>query len=101
VALVFVADNTPAYITRKRLDEIITHSEDEGWDGDYPVICFVLKDAASMYSFLSTTNKKLENMGMEEGELPILALNITAFTTPDIDIWHTPQSPKQHVRLFN
>jgi Fe2+ or Zn2+ uptake regulation protein len=100
-AMVVLADNTPAYITRKRLDEIITHSEDEGWDGDYPVICFVLKDAASMYSFLSTTNKKLENMGMEEGELPILALNITAFTTPDIDIWHTPQSPKQHVRLFN
>jgi hypothetical protein len=30
--IVLIVDDKPLYIVRKRLDEIIRHSEDEGWD---------------------------------------------------------------------
>lgn len=100
-AIVVIADDKPPYIVRKRLDEIITHSEDESWEGDnYPHICFVLKDSAAKFSFLYTTNKKLEGMGMDEGELPILAAALTAFDKPAAHIWSSPFSPKKSVSLF-
>ena len=64
-AIVVIVDDKPLYIVRKRLDEIIMHSEDEGWGSDgYPCICFVLKDQAAMHSFLYTTKKKRESMGL-------------------------------------
>lgn len=100
-AIVVIADDKPSYIVRKRLDEIITHSEDESWEGkNYPPICFVLKDNPAKYSFLYTTNKKLESMGMEEDELPILATALTAFDNPTARIWSSPTNPKQTASLF-
>lgn len=100
-AIVVIADDKPPYIVRKRLDEIITHSEDESWEGDnYPHICFVLKDNAAKYSFLFTTNKKLESMGMDEGELPIVAAALNAFEKPTAHIWSSPFNPKKSVSLF-
>jgi hypothetical protein len=101
-AIVVIADDKPPYIVRKRLDEIITHSEDESWEGDnYPHICFVLKDSAAKFSFLYTTNKKLEGMGMDEGELPILASALTAFDKPAAHIWSPPFNPKKQTALFD
>ena len=101
-AIVVSADDKPPYIVRKRLDEIITHSEDESWEGDnYPHICFVLKDSAAKFSFLYTTNKKLEGMGMDEGELPILASALTAFDKPAAHIWSSPFNPKKQTALFD
>ncbi len=101
-AIVVIADDKPPYIVRKRLDEIITHSEDESWEGDnYPHICFVLKDSAAKFSFLYTTNKKLEGMGMDEGELPILASALTAFDKPAVHIWSSPFNPKKQTALFD
>lgn len=101
-AIVVIADDKPPYIVRKRLDEIITHSEDESWEGDnYPHICFVLKDSAAKFSFLYTTNKKLEGMGMDEGELPILASALTAFDKPAAHIWSSPFNPKKQTALFD
>ena len=101
-AIVVIADDKPPYIVRKRLDEIITHSEDESWEGDnYPHICFVLKDSAAKFSFLYTTNKKLEGMGMNEGELPILASALTAFDKPAAHIWSSPFNPKKQTALFD
>ncbi len=77
-AIVVIIDDKPLYIIRKRLDEIITHSEDEGWAGEYPRICFVLRDDNAKNSFLYTTRKKLENMGFDEEELKISACTISA-----------------------
>lgn len=101
-AIVVIADDKPPYIVRKRLDEIITHSEDESWEGNnYPHICFVLKDSSAKFSFLYTTNKKLEGMGMDEGELPILASALTAFDKPAAHIWSSPFNPKKQTALFD
>ena len=100
-AIVIIVDDIPLYIVRKRLDEIITHSEDGEWDGDnYPTICFILRDHSAKYSFLYTTSKKLESMGLEEGELPILAATLGSFDEPVASPWSTPLKPKEYVKLF-
>lgn len=100
-AIVVIVDDKPLYIVRKRLDEIITHSEDQGWDGDnYPHICFILKDHSAKYSFLYTTSKKLEGMGLEEDELPILAAALGSFDKPIASPWSSPLKPKEYTKLF-
>lgn len=100
-AIVVIVDDRPLYIVRKRLDEIITHSEDEGWDNDvYPHICFILKDHSAKYSFLYTTNKKLEGMGLDEDELPILAAALESFDKPIASPWSSPLKPKEYTKLF-
>ena len=100
-AIVVIVDDKPLYIVRKRLDEIITHSEDGEWDGDnYPTKCFILKDHSAKYSFLYTTSKKLESMGLEESELPILAATLGSFDEPVASPWSSPLKPKEHSQLF-
>lgn len=100
-AIVVLADDKPLYIVRKRLDEIITHSEDEGWDSnDYPHICFILKDHSAKYSFLYTTSKKLEGMGLGEDELPILAAALGSFDQPIASPWSLTLKPKEYIELF-
>jgi len=99
-AIVVVVDDKPLYIVRKRLDEIVTHNEDEGWEGDYPHICFVLQDNSAKYSFLFTTNKKLESMGMDEYELSIRATNLAALDGSTGIIWSTPFNSKHQTELF-
>lgn len=100
-AIVVVANDSPPYIIHKRLDEIITHSEDEGWDdGDYPVIAFVLKDTAAKNSFLFKTNKKLEGMGMDEDEITILATSLEALLSSKRTIWHNAFYPIKPVPLL-
>jgi predicted transcriptional regulator len=101
-AIVVIVDDKQPYIVRKRLDEIITHSEEEGWDNDnYPRVCFVLRDNATKYSFLYQTFKKLESMGMDEDELSILAAPLTAFGGSTSDVWSTPFNPKKQDPLFD
>lgn len=76
--------------------------EDEGWDGDsYPTICFVLRDNATMHSFLYTTLKKLDSMGMDEDELPIRATSLTVFKEPASHAWSSPHDPKKQITLFD
>jgi predicted transcriptional regulator len=100
-AMVVIADDKPLYIVRKRLDEIIQHSEDEGWASDtYPHICFILKDRAAKYSFLYTTSQKLESMGIEEGELPVRAASLDSFDKPTASPWSSPFKPKEYTKLF-
>lgn len=100
-AVVVIADDKPLYIVRKRLNEIIQHSEDEGWeDGDYPRICFVLKHGNDKNSFLYTTRKKLEDMGMDEDEICILATHLKAFEGDSDRIWSNAFNPKDFVSLF-
>lgn len=100
-AVVVIMDDKPLYIVRKRLNEIIQHSEDEGWeDGDYPRICFVLKHGSDKNSFLYTTRKKLEDMGMDEDEICILATHLKAFEGDSDRIWSNAFKPKDLVGLF-
>lgn len=100
-AIVVVVDDKPGYIIRKRFDEIVDHSEQEGWpDGDYPHICFVLKDERAKFSFLYNAHKKLEGMGMEEDELPVLATSITSFSNTNKNMWAKPFAIKRLVSLF-
>lgn len=100
-AIVLVLDDKPKYIIKKRLDEIITHFEDEGWeDGEYPRICFILKHGADKNSFLYSTHKKLEGMGMDEDEITILVTHLKALKEGDDRIWSNAFNPKPFVRLF-
>ena len=81
---------------------IIRHSEDEDWTNDnYPLIGFILKDQSTKYSFLYTTHKKLEDMGMDEDELPILATSLKELNEPTANTWSNPYRPKQNIPLFN
>jgi Fe2+ or Zn2+ uptake regulation protein len=99
-AIIVLVDDKPAYIVRKRLDEILAHSEDEEWgSGDYPRICFVLQDNSAKYSFLFTARKKLDGMGVDE-ELPVLATSLPAFSEEGLRIWSSAFNPKQLTGLF-
>lgn len=93
-AIIVLAGDKPLYITGKRLDEIITHSEDEGWTGNYPTIAFILKDERDKNSFLYRTNKKLDDMGMEEGELTIVATTLEKLTQSS-DVWSNAFQPSK------
>jgi predicted transcriptional regulator len=99
-AIIVLVDEKPPYIIRKRLEEIITHSEDEGWDGDYPRICFVLKDGNAKNSFLYTTRKKLESMGFDEEEIYILATSLKAVKEESRVMWSNALNPKEYISLF-
>lgn len=100
-AVVVVSDDKPPYIIRKRLDEIITHSEDEGWPNDsYPHICFVLKDTSTKNSLLYATHKRLESMGMDEDELHILATSLKQLTGDFERIWSNAFYPTKQIALF-
>jgi Fe2+ or Zn2+ uptake regulation protein len=100
-AVIVIMDDKPLYIARKRLDEVIQHSEDEGWeDSDYPRIGFILKHGNDKNSFLYTTRKKLEAMGMDEDEIYVLASHLKIFKGDSDRVWSNAFSPKAFVRLF-
>jgi Fe2+ or Zn2+ uptake regulation protein len=101
-AIIIILDDKPPYIIRKRLDEIITHSEDEGWDNDtYPHICFILKDDYSKNSFLYGAHKKLESMGMDEEEIRILATSLKLVKEDAQIVWSDALNPHKPVSLFS
>lgn len=100
-AIIVIVDDKTPYIIRKRLDEIITHYEDEGWpSGDYPNICFVLKDEHAKNSFLYSTNKKLEGMGMDEDELRLLTVALRTLLGSTPRPWSDAYRPSSNVALF-
>jgi len=99
-AIIVIADDKPLYIARKRLDEIIQHSEDGEWEGTYPRIGFVLRHSNDKNSFLYSTHKKLETMGMDEEEIFILATHLSPLKGDSDRVWSNAFSPKSFVRLF-
>lgn len=99
-AIIVVAHDIPAYIARKRYAEIITHSEDEGWDGEYPRIAFVLKTERDKKTFMFTSREKLDNMGMAEDEIFVLATTLEAVLSGDESIWFNVRRPKTPKPLF-
>lgn len=100
-AIVVVPTDNPAYIIRKRLDEIITHSEDESWDGEYPTICFVVKDKRTKNSLIYTTGQKLESMGMGDDELRILVSDLQTITSGNNKPWANVIHPATETALFD
>jgi predicted transcriptional regulator len=101
-AIIIIVDDKPSFIIRKRLDEIIEHSEDEGWpSGDYPRICFILKDDRAKNSLIYATNKKLDGMGFDEDEIKILASSLRAVKEGSSGrVWFNGFNPKTAVPLF-
>lgn len=98
--IIVLAHDSPSYIVMKRLDEILTHSEDEGWDGNYPTIAFVLKDSSSKSTFLYRVNKKLDSMGMNEDEIKVLATSLKEFEGNNKNIWHNTFAPQKRIALI-
>lgn len=97
--IIYVMNDQPNYIINKRIDEIITHSEDEGWEGDYPIVALVLKDQRTQKSVLYRTKRKLDDMGFEEDELTIIATSLEDFVSDRQKIWSSSFSPLQTVEL--
>lgn len=101
-AIVVIVDDKPLYIIRKRREEIIAHSEDEGWTNDvYPRICFVLKDNNDKNSFLYSTRKKLDDMGMDEDELCIQATSLKQLLSSPLHAWSNAFHPTRQTSLFD
>lgn len=101
-AIVVIVDDKPSFIIKKRLDEVIEHSEDEDWpNGNYPSICFILKDDRAKNSFLYAANRKLDAMGFDEDEIRILAAPYKDVVERKSDhIWVNAFHPKTSVSMF-
>ena len=97
--IIYVMTNQPNYIINKHIDEVISHSEDEGWHGDYPSIALIVKDARTQNSILFKTQKKLNGMGMDEDELTILVTSINKLLSGNTRIWSNVFSPQTLVRI--
>ncbi len=99
-AIVVLAHDYAPYVVRKRLNEIVTHSEDEGWEGDYPCIAFILKDKSSMLRLLYGTAKRLDSMGIDIEDLQVLGTNWEDVGSGHAEIWCSVYDPKKAVSLF-
>lgn len=85
-----LAHDTQPYLTRKKLLEYITHSEDEGWDNSkYPGLLFILKNSIDEGRFIEFAKNSLESAGIDYNELLISTTTIRAITkTPYVNsIW--------------
>lgn len=100
-AMIIIAGDSQPFIIQKRLDEIITHYEDESWDGDYPVVAFVFKDGRAKNSFMFKTNKKLENMGMDDSEITILATTLDKLSESHDKVWNNAFDPLKPAGFIN
>lgn len=103
-AFILILPTKLPYFVNKRREEYITHSEDEGWEGSYPTVAFILKDPKTRYGFLYNTKQALENLGIDEdceGEITILTTDIETLKTNKSNIWSDPWQPKQWRKLLH
>lgn len=98
--IAYVMTDQPNYIINKRIDEIITHCEDEGWNGDYPIIALIVKEARIQNSILFKTQKKLEGIGMDENELTILVTSIDKLRSGITLIWGNAFKPLDRIKIY-
>ncbi len=99
VMVVLLHDSTP-YVIKKRLNELLTHVEDEGWDGGYPTLAFVLKDGSTKHGFMFRAGQMLEGMGIDQEELTIKTAGLDAITKGQSNPWSSVFSPKQFTSLL-
>lgn len=97
--IIIVPDKLP-YFVNKRRDEYIEHSEEDGWNGDYPVMAYVFKDKRSKLGFLYKAHKKLDEMGYEETEISILATDINQLLSDEKSGWASAFNPTKYQELF-
>ncbi|MBL8121769.1 winged helix-turn-helix transcriptional regulator [Candidatus Saccharibacteria bacterium] len=99
-AMVFILADAAPFVVRKRLDEILTHFEDEGWDGDYPRVAFILKDNSAKSSFLFYEASRLEEMGLDEDEFVLMAASQDDILNDQPNPWASVYRPKRTMALF-
>ena len=92
-AIIVILDDLPKYLIRKRLDEIILHCDEEGWDGDYPVVGVIVKDDHTARSLNFTTRRRLDTLGMDEDDIIIRITSLTALEPGANEKWLSPFSP--------
>lgn len=97
--IIIVPDKLPYFVNRRR-DEYIEHSEEEGWNGTYPTMAYVLKDTRSKLGFLYKAQQKLEEMGYEESEISIIATDISQLLSDNNPGWASAFNPTKYVNLF-
>lgn len=78
--LLEVATDSRSFIAKRRLETLVTHFDEEGWDaGEFPALLFVLPDARSERRFLVLAANKLESIGLDE-ELAIYTTTLRSIT---------------------
>lgn len=101
-AFISVLPDQLPYFVNKRRDEYIQHSEDEGWRNDqYPTVAFVLLNNSRKAGFLFNTKVKLENMGMGESDIIVMATSIESLLNSKTNtIWSSAASPLKAEKLL-
>lgn len=98
--IIFVVPDKLPYFVNKRLDEYFEYSEEEGWNGKFPTMGFVLKDKRSKLGFLYKTQQKLESMGYDEDEIEILATDTTSLLLGTNPGWSSAISPTKFTEII-
>lgn len=99
-AFIIITPDKLPYFVNKRRDEYLEHSEDEGWNGRYPVIAFVLKDTRAKLGFLYKAHEKLEEMGFEQNDISIVATDIKQLLSEGSPGWASAYNPTKFIELF-
>lgn len=99
-AVIILADALTPFYLRRQLDELIAHSEEGGWKGSYPYICFVLKNEGAKQRFLLDAQKTLTHLGYDEHELTVLGASVEELRRHPHTAWSLPHVPKQGSGLF-
>lgn len=93
--------DTPPKNARKRLDQLIEHYDQEGWDKDtYPTLLFVLTDARTEGYFIEYAKSVLDATGMED-EITILTSTLKALTSRPYsqNVWTHTKAPSEPTKL--
>ena len=91
-AMVAILHDVPLYIARKRLEEIITHSEEEGWTKEaYPAVYLILNTMSDTRSLLTRAKHILDNLGIDDAELIIRAAPIASLQSDTAESWYAPR----------
>jgi len=91
--------DAPPKNARKRLDELIEHYDQEGWEQDsYPTLLFVLADDRTEGYFTDYAKKVLDNTGMED-EITILTSTVKPLRDNGKVIWTNVQEPGKLMEL--
>lgn len=99
-AIILFLHDTQPRIINQRLEEILTHFDEEGWSRKYPTIAFVFKDTRTKNTFLFKTRERLDNMGMDEDEIRILATSLDSLKLTNQKIWANAFEPLKTVNLL-
>jgi hypothetical protein len=93
--------DAPPKNARKRLDDLLEHYDQEGWEQDnYPTLLFVLADGRTEGYFTEYAKKVLDNTGMED-EITVLTTTMKALSTSNPNIWSSVVEPEKLTNLNN